>query len=189
MHQLSIYSTYKDSTACAEYDFWTSIGRVVKRGKHRIPLLDVSGNQARVKYIFDVSQTVSIGNKISEIKLWKYDSKKHLPAIDHLIDSFKEKNSSLIFSQEEKLSSLISLYTKREFYSMVDILTDDTLRRYTKIELSQFIQESLKVAIAQRMGIEMPIDEEKLRPLSGISSRSEERRVGKECRSRWSPYH
>ena len=25
--------------------------------------------------------------------------------------------------------------------------------------------------------------------LSGIQSRSEERRVGKECRSRWSPYH
>ena len=25
--------------------------------------------------------------------------------------------------------------------------------------------------------------------LSGIGSRSEERRVGKECRSRWSPYH
>src|SRR3989449_11753251 len=29
-----------------------------------------------------------------------------------------------------------------------------------------------------------------LTPLShGIDSRSEERRVGKECRSRWSPYH
>ena len=25
--------------------------------------------------------------------------------------------------------------------------------------------------------------------LEGMSSRSEERRVGKECRSRWSPYH
>ena len=24
---------------------------------------------------------------------------------------------------------------------------------------------------------------------AGVSSRSEERRVGKECRSRWSPYH
>ena len=24
---------------------------------------------------------------------------------------------------------------------------------------------------------------------TGIPSRSEERRVGKECRSRWSPYH
>ena len=27
------------------------------------------------------------------------------------------------------------------------------------------------------------------RNLMGIMSRSEERRVGKECRSRWSPYH
>src|SRR2546427_11024140 len=32
----------------------------------------------------------------------------------------------------------------------------------------------------------------RLNPLSGLTnlfSRSEERRVGKECRSRWSPYH
>ena len=27
------------------------------------------------------------------------------------------------------------------------------------------------------------------RPLGQLSRRSEERRVGKECRSRWSPYH
>ena len=26
-------------------------------------------------------------------------------------------------------------------------------------------------------------------PVKGYNSRSEERRVGKECRSRWSPYH
>ena len=26
-------------------------------------------------------------------------------------------------------------------------------------------------------------------PVDGAGSRSEERRVGKECRSRWSPYH
>ena len=32
-------------------------------------------------------------------------------------------------------------------------------------------------------------DEELERPLIGVvNSRSEERRVGKECRSRWSPY-
>ena len=26
-------------------------------------------------------------------------------------------------------------------------------------------------------------------PMNGLPNRSEERRVGKECRSRWSPYH
>ena len=32
-------------------------------------------------------------------------------------------------------------------------------------------------------------DDEKARVREILSSRSEERRVGKECRSRWSPYH
>ena len=31
--------------------------------------------------------------------------------------------------------------------------------------------------------------EETAKMLEGIIKRSEERRVGKECRSRWSPYH
>ena len=30
---------------------------------------------------------------------------------------------------------------------------------------------------------------EKVRPMLKADGRSEERRVGKECRSRWSPYH
>ena len=34
------------------------------------------------------------------------------------------------------------------------------------------------------------IHEKAVKPLSrGENNRSEERRVGKECRSRWSPYH
>src|SRR2546430_13064049 len=34
-----------------------------------------------------------------------------------------------------------------------------------------------------------PFSLESQRPLSDFHMRSEERRVGKECRSRWSPYH
>ena len=32
-------------------------------------------------------------------------------------------------------------------------------------------------------------EQTKLCQLKGLNFRSEERRVGKECRSRWSPYH
>ena len=35
----------------------------------------------------------------------------------------------------------------------------------------------------------MPILEREIRSLASQGFRSEERRVGKECRSRWSPYH
>ena len=40
-------------------------------------------------------------------------------------------------------------------------------------------------------GTEKPFHEENSKPgkLSATVGRSEERRVGKECRSRWSPYH
>ena len=35
-------------------------------------------------------------------------------------------------------------------------------------------------------GLMLPIERKSVEPLA---ARSEERRVGKECRSRWSPYH
>ena len=168
MHQLSIYSTYKRATACAEYDFWKKLGRSVKRGEKGIPILDLSMRLPKVKYVFDVSQTVSIGNKINEVKLWKYEPEKHVLAIDLLIDNFKERNSRLLFSQEEKINALIDLYVRKRIYAIFDMLTEDTLKSYTKVELMQFITESIKTSLAQRMDIGIPIDEGKLKTVSGI---------------------
>ena len=50
----------------------------------------------------------------------------------------------------------------------------------------QIIKDDIETirAYADAFGVEMPdLDE------NGEVVRSEERRVGKECRSRWSPYH
>ena len=43
----------------------------------------------------------------------------------------------------------------------------------------------------KRLGVEAVItaDKEELQSADKVIFRSEERRVGKECRSRWSPYH
>ena len=43
-------------------------------------------------------------------------------------------------------------------------------------------QAVIKDALATAWGVEAMA-------ITAISARSEERRVGKECRSRWSPYH
>ena len=54
-------------------------------------------------------------------------------------------------------------------------------------------QAEYDVRFAVVMGLGNFVDEQHLeaflRQLDGIRHRSEERRVGKECRSRWSPYH
>ena len=44
--------------------------------------------------------------------------------------------------------------------------------------------------VAEEMGVSVPYAYKMIRRLNKeLKERSEERRVGKECRSRWSPYH
>ena len=45
--------------------------------------------------------------------------------------------------------------------------------------------EKLKKDLAEKLGVPVAVNIEEVRKVL----RSEERRVGKECRSRWSPYH
>src|SRR2546422_9522213 len=48
-----------------------------------------------------------------------------------------------------------------------------------KVEMGQGTYTSMPMLLAEELEVE----------LSQVRLRSEERRVGKECRSRWSPYH
>src|SRR2546430_1596071 len=50
--------------------------------------------------------------------------------------------------------------------------------------VDELIDEKLKLQVAKRYKLEITDKD-----VDGAFDRSEERRVGKECRSRWSPYH
>ena len=167
-NQLSIYAVNEKATACAEYDYWKSIGRNVSRGEKGIPVLDIE--RERIKYIFDVSQTVSLNHNISEVKLWKYHNEKHIAALDTLIDAFKEKNSNLIFSTEDKLNTLVLLYTRQILNKALDSLSDETLKDNSKVDILHFLEESAKVSVYERMGLHFLGDREKLEMLSRVSS-------------------
>ncbi|KYM37606.1 helicase [Fusobacterium necrophorum subsp. funduliforme] len=167
-NQLSIYTVNEKATACAEYDYWKSIGRNVSRGEKGIPVLDIE--REKIKYIFDVSQTVSLNHNISEVKLWKYHNEKHIIALDTLIDTFKEKNSNLIFSTEDKINTLVSLYTRQILNKVLNSLNDETLKENSKVNILHFLEESAKVSVYERMGLRFLGDREKLEMLSRVSS-------------------
>ena len=167
-NQLSIYTVNEKATACAEYDYWKSIGRNVSRGEKGIPVLDIE--REKIKYIFDVSQTVSLNHNISEVKLWEYSNNKHVAALDTLIDAFKEKNSNLIFSTEDKINTLVSLYTRQILNKVLNSLNDETLKENSKVKILHFLEESAKVSVYERMGLHFLGDREKLKLLSGVSS-------------------
>lgn len=168
IHQISIYNMDPKATACAEFDYWKSIGRSVKRGEKGIPLLDI--DSGRIKYIFDIRQTVSINHNISEIKLWKYDSKKHLNLLDELIDKFKEKDSKLLLSQEDKIDALVESNVRGKFNKILESLSDESLKSIQKVDLFNLLKESVKISISERMEVSYQLKEENLSLLSKISS-------------------
>src|SRR5256885_5326205 len=91
--------------------------------------------------------------------------------------------------QDQVLEGLIgrALLTQRT-HDLGYRVSQDALREAVHSEQAfqvggQYSPEAAKAALAQA-GISLQAYEEDLR-----TSRSEERRVGKECRSRWSPYH
>ena len=60
----------------------------------------------------------------------------------------------------------------------------------TPIEAHLLIELENAPATNQQLAEKLHIDKSNAsRPLARLAERSEERRVGKECRSRWSPYH
>lgn len=168
IHQISIYNMDPKATACAEFDYWKSIGRSVKRGEKGIPLLDI--DSGRIKYIFDIRQTVSINHNISEVKLWKYDSKKHLDLLDELIDKFKEKDSKLLLSQEDKIDALVEGNVRGKFNKILESLSDESLKSIQKVDLFNLLKESVKISISERMEVSYRLKEENLSLLSKISS-------------------
>ena len=168
IHQISIYNMDPKATACAEFDYWKSIGRSVKRGEKGIPLLDI--DSGRIKYIFDIRQTVSINHNISEVKLWKYDSKKHLNLLDELIDKFKEKDSKLLLRQEDKFDALVESNVRGKFNKILESLSDESLKSIQKVDLFNLLKESVKISISERMEVSYQLKEENLSLLSKISS-------------------
>ena len=168
IHQISIYNMDPKATACAEFDYWKSRSRSVKKKKKGIPLLDI--DSGRIKYIFDIRQTVSINHNISEVKLWKYDSKKHLNLLDELIDKFKEKDSKLLLSQEDKIDALVESNVRGKFNKILESLSDESLKSIQKVDLFNLLKESVKISISERMEVSYQLKEENLSLLSKISS-------------------
>ena len=86
--QLMIYKQRPEATACAEYDLWNDrMNRYVKRGSKGIALLDMRGEQPKLRYVFDVADTGERKNS-RPVQLWKMNAEHEQPIIRALDAAF-----------------------------------------------------------------------------------------------------
>ena len=85
--QLLIYAQRPDATACAEIGFWNEkMNRWVNRGAKGIALFDYSGNNQKLRYVFDVSDTNSFYGY--EVPRWEVKDNYHNEISEALTNAF-----------------------------------------------------------------------------------------------------
>ena len=77
LDQLMIYAQRPDATACADYETWNrQIGRSIRQGASGIALLDDASGHLRLRYVFDITDTVLRENSRTPW-LWTVEERHH----------------------------------------------------------------------------------------------------------------
>ena len=100
-----------------------------------------------------------------------------------------EMNHILIVEDDKDIREGVGIYLKSQGYQV--FMAADGVEGLEVLDQEEIHLAILDIMMPRMDGITMTM---KLRekhdfPVIMLSARSEERRVGKECRSRWSPYH
>ena len=133
--------------------------------------------------------------KSSDIDVFTLSDKRLLPLLDNHFMNTRAAGMSMSFSADMEDRFILSNFSKENLHvylaSLEDIVVSKLIANRDKdfedITDSEIIKHVDYKMLENIIKNELSIDlsEDSYRQLL----RSEERRVGKECRSRWSPYH
>ena len=129
--QLMIFAQKPDATACADYDLWNKqMRRYVRRGSRGIALIDTSGDNPRLKYVFDVADTGGRENSRRPF-LWEYRD-EHQDAVASALEQryAVSGNKGLANQLEQIASQLVTEYWNDNSHDILGILADSFLEEY-----------------------------------------------------------
>ena len=139
MEQLNIFFIRPEAVACAEYDFWKeNFKRVVERNQKGIPVYNIKNGKKNVRYIFDVTQTVSLDKGNDEKpKLWEFNNRTHKDVFERMTGKSDFEEAQMVLINQTMLEN-----SKLDTFNYKD----------TEV-LESFIKKSVLIALDQRMGI------------------------------------
>ena len=157
--QLMIYAQRPDAIACAEYDLWNRrMRRFVKRGSKGIALLDSSGDNPRLRYVFDISDTGGRSDARMPF-LWEY-REEHLEAVRVALERAFSVSGEAGFAQQlETISAkLAEEYWNDHQYDVLRIIDGSYLEEYDAYNIETAFRSAVTIstnyALMLRCGLE-----------------------------------
>ena len=154
-------------------------------------IIDETGNIIEEIEKFSTPKTIDGIKEVLKKQIFKYENNVDVIAIS-TAGAVNNENTAVIGStgnlvKDYKTINFQELSSKRVFLE-----NDANCAAWAeyKIGASKDTKVSVMLTLGTGVGGGIIIDNKLLKGKSGAAGeRSEERRVGKECRSRWSPYH
>ena len=146
--QLMIYAQRPDATACAEYDFWNGrMHRYVRRGAKGIALIDTTGDNPCLRYVFDISDTGTRENA-RPVWFWRYN-KQYADAVSaSLENAFDVSGENGLRAQFEGIAArLASEYWQEHQRDILDIIEDSFLEGYDDYNIEVAFRNAAAVSI------------------------------------------
>jgi hypothetical protein len=157
--QVMIHAQRPGAIACAEYDFWNErMGRYVRRGSKGIAVIDTSGDNPKLKYVFDVADTGTRENSRA-VNLWELRP-EHTDAVSAMLERSYDVSGEHGFQDqlERVAAQLADEYWNEHSRDMLDILEDSFLEEYDDfnvgVQFRNAATVSITYALMARCGLE-----------------------------------
>ena len=146
--QLMIYAQRPNATACAEYDFWKDrMGRYVQRGSTGIALIDTSGYQPRLRYVFDVTDTAP-RDAARSFTLWEMRAEHEAAVSAMLTEQYDIPQDGGIIAQFERVADKLALeYWTEQKRDICDIVADSFLSGYDEDNIRMAFKTAASTSI------------------------------------------
>ena len=157
--QLMIYAQRPEATACADYELWNrTMRRFVRRGSQGIALIDTSGDNPKIKYVFDVSDTGG-GPRSRRPFLWEYRDEHYDGVTAALERRFDVSAEHGLAEQLESIAAqLVDEYWNDNQYDILGIVVGSFLEEYDDFNVGAAFRNAAVVsttyALLSRCGLE-----------------------------------
>ena len=146
--QLMIFAQRPEATACADYELWNKqMHRYVRRGSQGIALIDTTGDQPRLKYVFDVSDTGG-GENSRRPYLWQYQQEHREVVAAALERRFAVSGENGLAEQLERVSAqLVDEFWNDHQRDILGIVDNSFMEEYDDFNIGVAFRNAAVVSI------------------------------------------
>ena len=159
--QLLIHAQHPQATACASLELWNEkMFRWVNRGARGIALLDENGHNARLRYVFDISDTHMVAGGRSPY-LWQMQEHQQEEILTHLAEAYglEEKDTgtlsdALMAVAREMVADSLEEYLDGLEYAAEGTYLEDLDEVTIRSDFRQLATDSVYYMLCRRCGLE-----------------------------------